>query len=122
MEEIPKITHNQVAQHEEEVRRRIAQGNVAQWLDEQLKKLASENPILYKYVMEHTQKFAIGASMVQEPQAIAVSLALEQLLLLTLVGDSYKSSKELKGFIDLMSNWLPNGIKGIDKLKDSENE
>lgn len=123
MEEIPKITHNQIAQHEEEIRRKIAQGAIAQWLDEQLKNLASENPILYQYVMEHTQKFAIGASMVQEPQAIAVSLALEQLLLLTLIGDSYKSNKEFKHFTDLMSKAFGNsGVKGLDALKDREEE
>jgi len=118
MEEIPKITISQILKHEEELKQRIADGTVVPWLHEKLEVLAKENPFLYKYMMEHTQKFAMGALMIQDPQAIAVSLALEQIVLLALIGNSYKDNADLKNFTDLMKGWFGNGIKGLEDLKD----
>lgn len=115
IEEIPKVSDTQVSSQNKDMRLRITQGTITQWLDEQLRSLAESNPILYKYIMEHSQKFAMGAVMVQDPQSIAMSLALEQILLLNLLGASYKTNKDLKGFSELMNGWWgENDIKGLD--------
>jgi len=117
IEEIPKISDSQVIQQNKDMRQRISSGTITQWLDEQLRSLANSNPILYKYIMEHSQKFAMGAMMVQDPQSIAMSLALEQTLLLTLIGAAYKGNKNLQDFTNLMKDWFGNGeIKGLDDL------
>lgn len=120
MEELPKITNVQILRHNEDIKAMADDGSLVQWLDEQLKALSKENPLLYKYLMEHTQKFAMGAIMVQDPHAIAVSLALEHLVLLSLIGDSYKETKEIKNFSDLMTTWFSDGIKGLDEFEKEE--
>jgi len=120
MEEIPKITDIQLAKHNEEVNQMVKDGVLVDWLNDQLKSLAQDNPLLYKHIMEHTQKFSMGAVMVQDPHAIAISLALEQLILLMLVGNCYKENKDLKSFSDLMSNWFSGGIEGLDDIKNED--
>lgn len=120
MEELPKIKDSHITRQEEELRDMMAQGTIMPWLSEQLKSLAEENPLLYKHIMEHTQKFAMGVIMVQDPQAIAISMALEQLVLLTLLVNAYKDNKDLKRFTDFMNTVFPSGIKGLEDLgKDS---
>ena len=110
MEELPKINEAQIAKLETEMRQRIVQGTMTNWLDEQLKALANTNPILYKYVMEHSQKFAVGSMMVQDVQSIAVSITLEYILLLSIIGMSFTNSKELKNFTDFWGKFFPKGL------------
>ncbi len=122
MEELPKITNSQIAKTTEEIQAHVDDGTLVQWLDEKLKALSKENPLLYKYLMEHTQRFAMGAVMVKDPQSIAISLTLEHLLLLSLIGDSYKENKEMANFSDLMTNWFGDGIKGLNEFDKEEEE
>jgi len=112
MEEIPKVNDNQVAQLEVNMRQMISQGTITGWLDDQLHKLADTNPILYKYIMGHAQKFAIGAIMIGDAQTIAISATLEYMLLLSLISSSFKSGKELKAFTDFWGKFFPKGKLG----------
>jgi len=116
MEEVPKITSNNIAKHEEEVYHHLENGTIASWLSEQLSELANSNPILYQYVMEHSQKFAMGAMMIRDPQSIAISMALEQVILLNMIGASHRENIDVTKFSNLMNTWF--GGKGIDGLED----
>jgi len=97
IDKIPKVSEKQIKEQGEQLKAMITKGAVTEWLDSQLKALAATNPVLYQYLMEHSQKFAMGAVMV-DAQSIAMSQALEQVMLLTLIGGSYRANEDLKKF------------------------
>lgn len=117
MEEVPKITSDNILRHEEEVRYHMENGTITTWLEEQLSNLNNVNPILYQYIMEHSQKFAMGAvTMLRDPQSIAISMALEQVILINMIGKSHMENKEIANFSSLMNTWF--GGKSIEGLND----
>lgn len=112
MEEIPKITPNLIVNLDDTIKSLISRGDVTKWLDEQLGYLANNNPVLYRYVLEHTQRLAMGASMAPDPQSVALSMCLEEILLLNLINNGLKGGKDLKKFEDVWGKFFPNGLKG----------
>lgn len=121
MEELPKISNNHIIKQDDMLKQQISQGTITTWLNDQLKNLADQNPNLYKYVIEHSQKFAFAAMSAQDVQSIAISQTLEQMLLLYLIGTSSKDNKEYHKFSSFWDKFFPNGINGLNSLgKDNE--
>lgn len=114
IEELPPIDSSQIVQQEEMLRQRIEAGTINQWMAEQLDYLAQNNPILYEYVMDHAKKLAFGVAMM-DPRSIAMSVALEHILLLTLVGSSIKGKKELNDFVKIWGKFFPGGFPNFGK-------
>lgn len=116
LEKLPKVSNKHINNQNNGMRQLITGGGVTTWLDEQLRFMAKNNPFLYKYVMEHSQKFAMGAVMVGDPQSIAMSHVLEQMMLLTLLDTSMKDDEELQQFDSMMKGWL--GKDNLEGLND----
>ena len=120
---IPKITYKHITEQNKDMRQRVTSGNLTTWLDEQLRWLANNNPILYKYVTEHAQKFAMGVMMAGDPSAIAMSHALEQIQLLTLLGCGLQDVESMDKFSDMMKTWLKdNELEGLDKFGENDKD
>ena len=119
---IPKIAEDQIKEQFNMLDQRIAQGQVKNWLNEELETLHETNPILFHYIVERAKKFAIGAIMVGDPNSASVSLALEYMLLLGIINDGIGSTLGLKQFTDKMKNWFKNDddLKGLDGIGKDE--
>ena len=123
MKEIPIIGEELVASLDEATREKVLDGSITKWLTEQLDNLAANNPVLYKYIMSHTQRFASAVMATPDPQSISISLALEELLLLTLVGNSFKTKTETDNFVRKMNGWFgEKGIKGLEDLGNKDKD
>ena len=117
IQRIPKITEKHITEQNKDMRQRVSGGDVTRWLDEQLRWLSSNNPILYKYVMEHAQKFAMGVMVAQDPQAVAMSHALEMIMLLVMVGSSLEDAESIDKFGNMMKSWLKDTeLEGLNNL------
>ena len=98
MDDIPLINQEQVAEIEEIIRQKMMDQSITHWLDSKLGEIQSANPVLYKYIMEHSQKIAIGSSMAHDTKMIAVSQCFENVLLVMLLSMGMKDSKEFENF------------------------
>ena len=62
----------------------------------------------------------MGALAVSDPQSIAVSIALEYMLILGVINLGIGSNVTDSEFSDTMSKWFGDeGLKGLDKLDES---
>jgi len=123
MENLPVITDKHIREQFKALNQSITQGQVQQWLDEQLTALQTTNPTLYKFLTDRANKFAMGALAVSDPQSIAVSIALEYMLILGVINLGIGSSVTDSEFSDTMSKWFgTDGLKGLDKLDDGESK
>lgn len=112
---IPSIEDKLLGEQTEELKEKINAGKITDWLNEELMWLSSHNPVLYKYLTDHAQKFAMGAVMVGDPHSIAMSQALEQIMLLKLIDLTLVGNEELKKFTAAMEKMLGGGkIDGLD--------
>ena len=116
MEELPKISENQVLSLDDSIKQLLTGRDITKWLDAELTELANINPVLYKRVMDHSQRLAAGAMMSPDVQSVALSLCLDSILLLKLINEGLKGKKKLKEFEDGWGNML----KGIDLNLDNK--
>lgn len=116
-EYIPKIAREVVEEQLGLLEQKAKSGQIQRWLDEMLTNLHNNNPILYHYITERSRKLAVGAMMIGDPNSLAVTLALEYLVLLNVLGQGYDKSINLQNFKNMMTNWFNNGEpNGLDKL------
>lgn len=122
LENLPKISDKHINNQNNDMRQLIAGGDITNWLDKQLMLVADKNPHLYKYMMEHSHKFAMGAVMVGDPQSIAMSHVLEQVMLLTLLVNSMKDMEDLQNFSTMIKSWLGdnNDFKGLNDFGEKD--
>ena len=114
---LPKITDTQITDQLIVLAEIVETGEVTQWIDAELVALQEENPILYEFVVDRSQKFAHGAMSVGNAQAIAISFALEYIVLLRILGVSIESAKGLENFSTMMETLFKGEkIKGYDEL------
>src|SRR3972149_5310802 len=115
MDNIPKVTEEQVKEQFKLINDLVVGGTLTRWLDAELENLHKDNPILYNFVLERSQKFAMGAMMAHEPHSIAISFALEYVIMLKILGVSFGSILGMEKFNDMMSKWLKgDNINGLD--------
>lgn len=118
MENIPKITQQQIIDQVEMLGATVKAGSLNRWLDEQLNTLKSENPELYEFIIRRSKTLAQGVLMVHDPYSITVSMALEYVILLNLISAGFGREAGLKQFSKLMESWLgKDGLKGLDKFE-----
>lgn len=121
MDNIPKITEEQVREQFKLINDLVMGGTLTRWLDTELEALHNANPVLYNFILERSQKFAMGAIMAHEPHNIAISFALEYVIMLNILGIGYGKTVGLEKFSDMMSKWFKNGgIKGLDDFDGSK--
>jgi len=114
---IPKIGEEQIKEQFNMLDQLVAQGQVKNWLNEELQVLHEKNPILFHYIVERAKKFAVGAIMVGDPNSASVSLALEYMLLLNILNAGIGHTAGLKQFGDMMKGWLKGeDLKGLDDI------
>lgn len=111
LEHIPKIIEEQIKEQSKILNQMVVQGQVQHWLNDELGDLHEKNPVLFHYIVERANKFAVGVAMVGDPNSISVSLALEYLLLLNILNVGIGSSIGLKQFGDMMKGWFGDGLK-----------
>jgi len=117
LSQIPFIKDELLGDQARELKDKLDSGVITEWLNEELRWLSTNNPALYKFITEHAQKFAMGVVMVGDPHSIALSQALEQVLLLGLVNATLRGKEELQKFEQMMSKFFPNGkINGLEGL------
>ena len=120
---LPQITDEQVTEQLALLSKMAESGEITQWIDAELLNLQEENPILYEFVVDRSQKFAHGAVMVNNVHAIAISFALEYIVLLKILGNSIEDAKGLEQFSKMMEGLFKGeGIKGYDKLDEDNSE
>jgi len=116
-EYIPKIAKEVVEEQLSLLEQKAKSGQIQYWLDEMLTNLHSNNPVLYHYITERSKKIAVGAMMIGDPNSLAVTLALEYLVLLNVLGQGYDKSISLQNFRNMMNSWFnKNELNGLDKL------
>lgn len=118
MDNIPKIAETHVKEQFKKLNQAIVAGEVQMWLDKELTGLHEKNPVLYHFITERANKFAVGATMVNDPQAVAISMALEYIILLKILNTSIGAMLGLEKFSDMMKGWFPGSddLKGIDGI------
>jgi len=118
MENLPKIAEKHIKEQFKQLNKTIVAGEIQHWLDGELQGLHDKNPILYHFIVERANKFAVGATMVGDPHSIAVSLALEYVLLLNILNASISDVFGLTKFTDMMTKWFSNDdLKELNGLK-----
>jgi len=116
-EYIPKIAGDVVEEQLGILEQKAKSGQIQYWLDEMLTDLHNSNPVLYYYITERSKKLAAGAMIIGDPNSLAVTLALEYLVLLNVLGRGYDKSINLQNFKNMMSSWFNKGeLDGLDKL------
>lgn len=117
LDNIPKIGEEQIKEQFNILNQNIAQGQVNDWLNDELENLHEKNPVLFHYIVERAKKFAIGAIMVGDPNSASISLALEYILLLNILNAGIGNSIGLGKFTDMMKGLLKNDdLKGLDNF------
>jgi hypothetical protein len=117
MDNLPKVAENHIKEQFKALNKHIVAGEVQKWLDTELQSLHDSNPVLYHFVTERANKFAMGALMSGDPQAVAISMALEYLILLKILNTSIGDMLGLGKFTDMMTNWFGNDeLKGLNGL------
>ena len=123
MQNLPQITDEQVSAQLELLSELAASDAITQWIDAELLNLQEENPILYEFIVDRSQKFAHGAVMVNSINAIAISFALEYIVLLKILGKSIEDAKGLETFSNMMEGLFKGEkIKGYDKLDEDNSK
>jgi hypothetical protein len=119
MENLPKVAEKHVKDQFALLNKTIVAGEVQKWLDSELTSLHDKNPVLYHFVVERANKFAVGATMVGDPQAVAISMALEYVLLLNILNKSIVDTVGLSKFADMMTKWFPDNddLQGLNGVK-----
>ncbi len=121
MEHLPKVGEKHIKEQFASLHKSIVAGEVQRWLDGELTKLHDSNPILYHFLIERANKFAVGATMVGDPQAVAVSMALEYIILLNILNASLGDVIGLGKFTDMMTKWFnPDDLSGLNGLGKNE--
>lgn len=116
-EHLPKIGEEQIKDQFNILNQQIIQGQIKNWLNEELQELHEKNPILFHYIAERAQKFAVGAVMVNDPTSVSVSMALEYLLLLKIINAGIGKTVGLKQFTDMMKDWFKgDDLKGLNDI------
>ena len=114
---IPKIAREVVEEQLNILEQKAKDGQIQLWLDEMLTNLQNDNPVLYRYITERSKKLAVGALMINDPDSLAVTFALEYLLLLTVLGQGYAKQLKLQNFIEMMNSWFNRDeLDGLDEL------
>ena len=121
---IPIIGKEQITEQFEILDQLIVQGQVKNWLNEELQKLHEKNPILFHYIVERAKKFAVGAIMVGDPNSASISLALEYVLLLKILNAGISNTIGLGKFADMMKGWFKgdDDLKGLNDVGKTNNE
>ena len=115
MDNIPTVTEDMVTEQFMLLSQVVSNGTLTSWLNEELEGLRTSNPVLYKFIIERSQKFAMGAMMSREPQGVAISFALEYLILLRVLGLGFGKLIGAEKFSNMMNKWLGNdNLKGLD--------
>jgi len=121
LEHIPKIAEEQIKEQFNILNQAIVQGQVKGWLNSELQNLHETNPILFHYIVERANKFAMGAIMVGDPSSVSVSMALEYMLLLNILNAGISKTAGLKQFTDMMKSWLKDDdLKGLNDIGKNE--
>ena len=119
---IPKIGNDNIRDTFLAFREVIAAGNVQSWIEEELQALSDENPVLHEFITDRANRFALGAAMVNDPRSVALSMAIEYMLLLKVLSSGIGTVKGLEKFSDEMQKWFPNGLEGLDGLGEGEDK
>ena len=121
-EHLPKIIEEQVVEQFNILQQHIIKGQVKHWLNNELKSLQEKNPILFRYIVERANKFAVGALMVGDPNSVSVSMALEYILLLNILNAGIGKTMGLTQFTSMMKDWFKGedlkGLNDVGKEKD----
>ena len=121
LEHIPKIAEEQIKEQFKVLHQAIVEGEVKGWLNNELRNLHETNPILFHYIVERANKFAVGAIMVGDPSSVSVSMALEYMLLLNILNAGIGKNIGLKEFGDMMKNWFKGSdLSGLNDLGKNE--
>ncbi len=120
---LPHVTDEQITEQLALLSQMAENGEITQWIDSELLTLQETNPILYEFVVDRSQKFAHGAVMVNSVHAIAISFALEYMVLLRIMGRSMEDAKGLETFSSMMDGLFKGkGIEGYDKLDEDNSK
>ncbi len=115
MDNIPKVTDEQIKAQFIILNEVVSNGTLTTWLNDELEGIRLSNPVLYKFIIERSQKFAMGALLSREPQGIAISYALETIILLRVLGVGFGNSLSIEKFGGMMKDWLKgDSLKGLD--------
>ena len=116
-EHLPKIGEEQIKDQFNILNQQIIQGQVKNWLNDELQELHEKNPILFHYIAERAQKFAVGAIMVGDPSSVSISMALEYLLLLKIINAGIGKTVGLTQFTNMMKDWFKgDDLKGLNDI------
>ena len=117
MEHLPKIAEEVIKEQFKVLNQHIIQGQVQDWLSGELQTLHETNPVLFHYIVERANKFAVGAMMVGDPNSVSMSMALEYVLLLNILGAGIGKTIGLKQFSDMMKDWFKgDDLKGLNDM------
>ena len=123
LDDIPKIPEDLIKEQFEMLQSHITQGHVKDWLNGELQTLHETNPVLFHYLIERAQKFAMGAVMVGDPNSISVSLALEYILLLNILNSGIHRTIGLTDFKDMLTRWVgKDGLNGLNDLGEDKSK
>ena len=121
LDHIPKIAEEQIREQFEILAQQISQGQIQQWLNGQLQSLHDKNPVLFHYLVNRANTFAVGVTMVGDPNSISVSMAVEYMLLLNILNTGIGSAIGLKQFADMMKKWLKGeDLKGLNSVGEKQ--
>jgi len=121
LEHLPKIDEEQITKQLNILTEQVTKGAIKNWLNDELQNLHDKNPILFQYIVERANKFAVGAVMVGDPNSVSVSMALEYMLLLNIINAGIDSTVVLSKFTDMMGNLLKGGdLEGLEGLGDTD--
>ncbi len=124
MYNLPQITDQQITDQLALLSGLAANDAITQWIDAELLSLQEENPTLYEFIVDRSQKFAHGAVMVSNVHAIAISFALEYIVLLRILGKGLEVANVGKEFSSMMETFYKKDekIKGYDELGKDNSE
>lgn len=119
---IPKIEETSVKDTFRAFRDVIAAGNVQEWLGQELQDLETNNPVLCEFITDRAHRFAVGAAMLGDPRAVAMSMTIEYMLLLQVLSSGIGNVAGLEEFKKYMGTLFPEGLEGLDKLGDKNKD
>jgi len=122
LEHLPLIGEEQIKDETEELSKQIAKGQVTEWLTEELRNLHDKNPVLFHYIVNRANTFAVGTAMMSNAHSISVSLAMEYLLLLKIIDTGIGNTARMTQFTDMMKGWLKDeDLKGLNDVGNGKN-
>jgi hypothetical protein len=115
MKDLPKVNLRAIIEQNEQMKKMVQDGSITGWLDSQLRELSQNNGDLYKFVIDHAQKFAMSVGMSQDTNQIALSQALESVMLLKLICGGLEIRQNLVDFEQRMQKLLKGeNLEGLD--------